>query len=218
MTAVIFAGPSVAAADLQAEGEIEVLPPVRRGDIEAVLARDEPPTRIGIVDGEFMQSLMISPKEIARPMENGRARFYGSSSIGALRAVELSALGMVGIGRVFQLYATGAVRADDEVAMVFDADSMRALSEPMVNIRVAIAAARERGIVSEELATMFLSTAKQLYYPDRTYQRVLSLLAPTYPAAELDPLRDYLAAEAPNAKREDAVALARRMVADGSPG
>ncbi|MBF8191021.1 hypothetical protein ITP53_36000 [Nonomuraea sp. K274] len=212
MRAVVFAGPSIDAGSIaEIAPEIEVRPPVKRGDIDALLAEPEPPARIGIVDGQFLQGLMISPKEVLKALDRHTdpIQVYGSSSMGALRAAELAGEGMIGVGQVFELYSSGQADADDEVAITFDPDSLRALCEPMVNIRVAVAAARERRIVSPATAESVLAAAKALYFPERTYARVLA--SAVAPADELDALRDFLSAEAPDAKKEDAQELLRLM-------
>jgi hypothetical protein len=209
-TPVLFAGPSLDAASREKLAGIEVLPPVGRGDIDALFTREQPPKLIGIVDGVFLQSLAISPKEILAAMERG-AVFFGSSSMGALRAVELADFGMRGVGDIVRLYASGEVNADDEVAMTFDPETMAAVSEPMVNIRLAIAAAVRAGAVDEETAAAAIAAAKARYFPDRTYERMLRDIADRVPAGQLEALRAFLRDEAPNAKRDDAVALVEQM-------
>jgi hypothetical protein len=218
---VVFAGPSVEADALRAAfgpAELEVLPPVRRGDIEELFARERPPTHVGIVDGEFMQSLMISPKEIAGILEMHDVRFYGSSSIGALRAVELESMGMVGVGRVVELYRSRTTWADDEVAMVFDGESMRPLCEPMVNIRLALSDAVAAGAIRQDTADTLLAATERLYFPDRSYRAVLAAtetaVEPEQHAAAAAFLVPSDAAARPDAKREDALALVRQIAAD----
>ncbi|WP_026413550.1 TfuA-like protein [Actinomadura oligospora] len=213
--AVVFAGPSIDAATIAGLAPVEVRPPVKRGDIDLLLAEPEPVTHIGIIDGQFLQGLMISPKEVLRALDRHAepVRVFGSSSMGALRAAELVTEGMVGVGQVFEMYRSGAVDADDEVAITFDPGSLRALCEPMVNIRVAIAAAVAGGVVSPGGGEAVLSAAKGQYFPDRTYDLILRLpeVREAVGGAELAALRDFLAADAPDAKREDAVELLRRL-------
>ncbi|MBT2207843.1 MULTISPECIES: TfuA-like protein [Actinomadura] len=214
--AVVFAGPSIDRAAIAELAPVEVRPPVKRGDLDALLAEPDPPGVVGIVDGQFLHGLMISPKEVLRALDRHPrpVRVLGSSSMGALRAAELSEEGMVGVGRVFELYRSGEVDADDEVAITFDPDTLRPLCEPMVNIRIAVAAARDQGVVSAEAAETVLAAAKDLYFPERSYERILRLPAvrERVGADERDALRAFLdSPAAPDAKREDAVALLRLM-------
>ncbi|MEU1668019.1 TfuA-like protein [Streptomyces sparsogenes] len=215
MRTVIFVGPSLppeeAAAHLPGA---EFLPPIERGDIDTLMAQDQPPRRIGIIDGKFLQSFSISPKEILRAMDRG-VRVWGSSSMGALRAAELDVYGMTGVGTVYDRYASGAIEDDDEVAITFDSESLRPVCEPMVNIRVATEAALRRGVVGEEDAELFLTTAKSLYFPQRTSAAALHRLKGTMSEPARQRLADYLRSpEAPDAKREDAIALLAAMRQD----
>ncbi|WP_330239096.1 TfuA-like protein [Streptomyces sp. NBC_00525] len=208
MRTVVFLGPSLpheeAASYLPGA---EFLPPIERGDIDTLMARAEPPRCIGIVDGKFMQSFSISPKEILKAMDR-RVRVYGSSSMGALRAAELDVFGMTGIGTVYDMYASGRVEDDDEVAITFDSESLRPVCEPMVNIRVSISEALRREVVSAENAELFLATAKSLYFPQRTSAAALHKLKGTMPEPDRQRLAEFLRSpEAPDAKREDAIAL-----------
>src|SRR5262245_29975157 len=77
----------------------DVAPPVKRGDLHRDLGAGV--QVIGIVDGEFLQSLAVSPTEIVDAMRVG-IRVFGAGSIGALRAAELDVLGMVGCGRIYE--------------------------------------------------------------------------------------------------------------------
>jgi hypothetical protein len=205
MTTVVFTGLSVDAATASAFG-VRVLPPVRRGDIDTLLTGEERPARIGVVDGSFLQGLMISPKEVLRALDAG-VEVAGSSSIGALRAAELDGYGMRGVGRVYEMYRSGEVDGDDEVAVTFDPESHRVMCEPMVGIRVALAAAVQHGALEEGLARTATRIAKDLYFPDRSYARLLHELAAAVPGADLATLRHFLDHEAPDVKRADAIAL-----------
>ena len=76
----------------------------------------------------------------------------GSSSMGALRAAELWPYGMRGVGEVFRLYRDLVVTGDDEVAVIHCSadDGYRALSEPLVNIRIALREAHEAGAITAD--------------------------------------------------------------------
>ncbi|MFP1626495.1 TfuA-like protein [Streptomyces sp. 5K101] len=215
MRTVVFVGPSLPPEEAAAHlPDAEFLPPIERGDIDALMTQEQPPQRIGIIDGKFLQSFSISPKEILRAMDR-RVRVYGSSSMGALRAAELDDYGMTGVGTVYTMYASGTLEDDDEVAITFDSESLRPVCEPMVNIRVAIDAALGRRVVSKENAELFLTTAKSLYFPQRTSSAALHHLKGVMPEPDRQRLADYLRSpEAPDAKRDDAIALLTRMRQD----
>ena len=212
MTAVVFLGPSLDRVTAAGVWDAEFRPPVARGDVDALLARGTPPAAIGIVDGRFLHAFSISPKEVLRAVDAGIA-VYGASSMGALRAAECAPYGMVGVGAIYAEYASGRLDADDEVALTYDPDSDRALSEPLVNWRLALAPAVAAGRVDADVAARFLATAKELYFPERTLSAVLNRASGVDPAG-LAALARYLSDDAPDAKREDALALLHRMKAD----
>lgn len=209
---VIFLGPSLDLAAARAILDAEYRPPVARGDIAALLTEPEPPEVIGIVDGKFMHTFAISPKEILVALDRGVA-VYGSSSMGALRAAELGSYGMVGVGRIWAAYATGEVDADDEVALLYDEETGAALTDPLITMRYAVEAAVRDGAATAELGALFVETARAMWYPRRRVRTVLQALGPLTDPDQLDNLAVYLAERAPDAKRDDAAALLR-VVAD----
>lgn len=212
---VVFVGPSVDPVRARTILAAEYRPPVVRGDIDALLRRPVPPRVVGVVDGKFLQSLAISPKEILRAVDAG-VRLYGSSSMGALRAAECHPWGMVGVGRVFEAFRTGVVDADDEVAMVYD-DQDRPLSEPLIGLRLALADGVEAGLVDPGHARVFLDAARRVYFPHRTVRSVLRAVGATLAAADRARLAEFLTGRDRDVKRADAYALLRRIRDDWYP-
>jgi hypothetical protein len=208
-SSVVYLGPSLSPDEARLILDAEFRPPIKRGDVDRLLS-ERVPDAVGIVDGQFLQSFSISPKEVLRAIEAG-VRVYGSSSMGVLRAVELEPYGMIGVGRIYQLFASGELDADDEVAMVYDSDTLRPVSVPLVNMRLTVAAARERGLISDETERLFIEEAKKTYFPERTYPSILAALKSSIPEAERVNLKQFLATSAPDAKREDAIELLRQM-------
>jgi hypothetical protein len=205
---VIYVSPSLAIGDARQILDADYRLPVRRGDIKALMEKPHPPRIIGIIDGEFFQSFAISPKEILPAMEAGIV-LLGSSSMGALRATELHSFGMIGVGRIFEMYHSGELDADDEVALIFDRDAGRARSVPMVNIRIALEGARLEGILAVAEEQALVRVMKEVYFPERTYQLMFKLAVESGVIAEqtVERLRQYLATDAPDAKRNDAILL-----------
>jgi hypothetical protein len=139
----------------------------------------------------------------------------GASSLGALRAVELQPYGMIGIGEIFQMYRHRRLVADDEVALIFSSDDYRPLSEPMVNIRYALSAAKRAGIIDQRCRQIIVRIGKQIYFPDRSWPLLLQEVRPHIPAAILDRLAGFVTEGDFNLKGKDAVRLltkARRFL------
>jgi len=198
--AVIFLGPSLEPSVAREVLDATYLPPIKRGDLAKL---DQAVQTVGIVDGEFFQSLAVSPKEVLVLLDRG-VKVFGSSSIGALRAAELHTLGMVGVGRVFEMYRDGRIEADDEVALLYDPITYRACSEPLVNIRCALDAAVLKNVVGRIKADEILSRLVELYFPYRTH-RAVGLLCPE--------LEEFMRSLPSNQKRDDALLLLEMIAA-----
>ena len=209
---VVYLGPSLSAEDARPLLDADYRPPIRRGDIDQLLKRSEVPKIVGVIDGTFFQSFAISPKEMLPALEQGIV-MLGSSSMGALRAVELAPHGMIGVGRVFEMYMTGEVEADDEVALVFDAETGRAHSLPMVNVRVALDAARKDGIITAAEEKELVRLLKEQYFPQRTYPMMFRLAseAGAISAETRGRLETFLKNGAPDAKSDDAIRLLQEV-------
>ena len=125
--------------------------------------------------------------------------------MGALRATELEDVGMVGVGRVFQMYRDGVIEGDDEVALVFDPDDLTPLSEPLVNIRHFLAEAERRGIIEEAAADDLLAEMKSLFYPRRSFHELLRIASKIVDDVTLAALKNMLETESFDLKRMDAL-------------
>jgi hypothetical protein len=93
--------------------------------------------------------------------------------MGALRVAELAPYGMIGNGAVFEMYRDGVIEADDEVAVAHgDGPEYKRFSEPLVNLRTALAAACQSGTVTAPEATAIAEFAQGQPYTARTWQGI----------------------------------------------
>jgi hypothetical protein len=162
-----------------------------------------------LIDGVFFQDCAVAHREILFALEGG-VKVIGSSSMGALRASELDLYGMVGVGRIYEQYKSGALVSDDEVALLFDPETLEPLSEPLVNIRYNLERAEEREIINNEVKEKILEVAQSLYYPERDYAQLLST-AEAEVKVDLTQLKRFLDEERRDLKREDAIAALKRI-------
>jgi hypothetical protein len=220
MTPCVFTGPTLALPDARSVLDAVYLPPVQQGDVYRAVVRHRP-RAVGIIDGYFQQVPSVWHKEILWAMAQG-VHVFGSASMGALRGAELAPFGMRGVGRIFQAYRDGrlapyqaeAFEDDDEVAVVHGAAEVgfAPLSEAMVNIRCTLASAAEAGIIAPATRDALARLGKELFYPERSYPRLLALGAEHgLPIADLDALRAWLATGRVNQKRADALAMLAAM-------
>ncbi len=201
---LIFTGPSLHPDRAKALIDATILPPIRRGDLARVALQK--PEIVGIIDGEFFQSLAVSPKEILPLLESG-VTVYGAGSMGALRAVELRHCGMIGVGRVFRLFRSGVLDADDEVALAYSPATYEPVSESLVNTRYVLRAAARRGLLTRAQAIEIVMKLKEVYFPERTKGLLLTLLRKLAGEASASQMSRFLADGAPNIKQQDAELL-----------
>jgi hypothetical protein len=216
MTVCVFTGPTLSPPDARSVLEAIYLPPVQQGDVYRAAVRHRPHA-IGLIDGYFREVPSVWHKEILWAMAQG-IHVFGSASMGALRAAELTTFGMRGVGRVFEAYRDALLppydaepfEDDDEVAVLHGPSEtgFATVSEALVNIRCTLAAAAEAGVIAPATRDALVRIGKALFYPDRSYQRLLSRGAEdALSVTELDALRAWLPAGRLNQKRDDAVAM-----------
>ncbi len=211
MTVYVFTGPTLSPDEAGEILEAVYLPPVSQGDVYRVALKQ--PRAIGIIDGYFERVPAVWHKEILWAMARG-IHVFGSASMGALRAAELETFGMEGVGVIYEAYRGGLLEDDDEVAVSHGPATIayRGGSEAMVNIRATLERAESQGVISPRTQAILLRLTKDLFYPDRSYARMLELArASDAPPLELRALQDWLPAGQVNQKRDDALAMLRVM-------
>jgi hypothetical protein len=211
MSAYVFAGPTIRPDEVRAAGDFICLPPVAQGDLYRLLATR--PRAVGIIDGCFEGVPSVWHKEILFAMAEG-VHVFGSASMGALRAAELHAFGMQGVGRIFEDYHQGILEDDDEVAILHGPAEAGfvALSEPMVNIRATLERAEREGIITAKARAALVATAKATFYQERSWQAVLSAVDRAL-AGEVQALQEWLPRARVDQKRLDALAMLAAMQA-----
>jgi hypothetical protein len=200
---IVFLGPSL---DLDSAEKIlhaEYRLPAKRGDL--IIAAREGAAIIGLIDGVFHQESAVAHREILAAVKGG-IRVVGSSSMGALRAAEMDTLGMVGIGKIYQMYKSGELISDDEVALVFDPETGLSLSEPLINIRFTLKEAERQGIITASEHLTLLATAQSVFYPHRTYGRIISSAGTALAPETRDRFLSWVKLHSCDQKRVDAIA------------
>lgn len=218
MTIFIMTGPSLPPEIARQELDAVYLPPVSEGDVYRAV--DEMPDAIGIIDGYFECVPSVWHKEILYAMSRG-IRVFGAASMGALRAAELAAFGMEGIGAIFEAFREGILEDDDEVAVIHGPPEFGypVLSEAMVNIRRTLSDAALECVIVQETRTRLESIAKDLPYRDRTFAALIEEgKRCRLPAEELHAFQQWLPNGRVDQKREDALLMLRTMRAQVRTG
>jgi len=206
-TTLVFAGPTLAAAEIAARlpGAV-VMPPVAVGEI-LTLARRRGVAQIAIIDGYFERMAAVWHKEILIAIERG-ITVWGAASMGALRAAELAPFGMHGVGAIYRGFASGALTADDEVAVAHlpAAYGYRATSDALVNLRDGIARAP---MLTARTRAQLVELARARFYRERSWDALIGdARAAGLPRRAIDALAAW---PKPDRKAADARLLLRRL-------
>lgn len=205
---IIFLGPSLS-RDKAEEilPDAEYMPPARKGDLLKV----ETGSILGLIDGVFLQDYPPTPIEVYTAIRRG-ARVFGAASIGALRAVELERLGMIGIGTIFRLYRDGRIEGDDEVAVTFDSRDYTLHSEALIDIRYTLYHAYRAGVISKDSRRRIVRIAKEIYFPYRRYDVIMNKAREEgVDSSELKALEHYISSNRRSLKEEDSIRLLRYL-------
>lgn len=210
-TTVVFAGGSISADDVPPDDDMAWAGPAEQGDMLAAVL--EGFATILIVDGYFYSRFPCTTFEVMLALEHG-LNVFGSSSIGALRAVELSHYGMEGAGKVFEYLKHHGVKPYHIVAQTYD-DNDRPVTTPLVQVIFLIENAVAAGVISADTGGLCRLTAEAMHFTELSIENVFRSLGKRddIPAGTVASLRAYLADNeaAFDIKRQDALLLLSRF-------
>ena len=171
-TPVVFTGLSLSQEEAGTLLAAEVRPPVKRGDLDQL----SDGTVAAIIDGELGGDSAVPIDEVRRALRRG-VKISGAASVGALRAYEAREDGMVGLGWVYRAYCSGRIWGIDEIAVIYDPDSYRSLTIPLVNVRFCLERLITRRGISAEEADHAMASLKQLSIGKRDRRSIVLHLA-----------------------------------------
>ena len=213
---IVFLGPSLSHKMAREHLDADYRPPAAAGDV--LLAALKKPSAILIIDGYFENVPAVWHKEVLFAIESG-VRVFGASSMGALRAAELHAFGMIGIGQIFEQYRSGELEDDDEVTVVHgpDGDDFRPISDAMVNIRHALRLAARESRIDQSEHDALLEIGKNIYYPERVWPRIIAnAINAGLDTARMKGLLGWVRETSPNLKRDDAILALKQLCDQGT--
>lgn len=204
---VVFAGPSLPDASEMASGDTKILPPTTQGDIMKAL--QDGAKAIGLIDGQFEFVAPVWHKEILYALSQG-VPVLGASSMGALRAVECAAFGMIGIGQIYEDYRTGRRWDDGDVALLHAPRELKyaPLSIPLVNVDATLQRAQTLGLLPQGNCESISLAARRLFFKDRTWRQVAETAGMAFEA-----LHAVVAEAWVDQKRLDAMELVTALAA-----
>ena len=207
---VIFLGPSLSREKARKILDADYRLPAKKGDLLQLILKEV--DIVGLVDGYFLQDYPPTPIEVYNLVRKRNVKVFGSSSLGALRAVELGKYGMIGIGKIFRLFRDGILESDDEVAVTFT-DYTNYKSEALIDIRYNLFLARKYKIIDNKTGKSILKVSKQTYFPYRTYEDILDKCKLKYPEinSQVESFRGYVLNNKKSLKERDAVRLLKHI-------
>ncbi|MEO8302976.1 MAG: TfuA-like protein [Betaproteobacteria bacterium] len=213
MTTCLFVGPTLHREPIPPG--IERFGPAAMGSVfRAVEAGYR---RIGIVDGYFGNVPSVWHKEVLFALSAG-VEVWGAASMGALRAAELHAFGMIGIGRIYRLYRRGLWTDDDEVAVIHAPENLAfaPLSLSLANIRFTLRRLRRLGMLDASLEEALVRRMKDLHFSRRNAEELERHASDI--AGEANPVRfaHCFSREYVDVKMADARALLASLARGGS--
>ena len=173
---IVFAGPSLYGAAFDADGVL-VRGPVEMGAIERAVEAGA--TAIGIIDGHYQQVGAVWHKEILLALAAGVA-VYGAASMGALRAAECEAFGMVPVGLIAARYCSGELFDDAAVAITNGPAELGfpPLTEALVDVDATLAHLGARGLIDAGQGHAIAAAAQALFFADRSIEAIFATLDP----------------------------------------
>lgn len=209
MSRVIFTGPSLFGFRTMIPPGIEVCGPAGRGDV--LFALRQGARRIGLIDGFFGDRPSVWHKEILLAMSEGVAVF-GAASMGALRAAECAAYGMIGCGEVFFEYLDGRRIADADVAVLHGPGELGypPLTVALVDAEDAIHWMEAHHRLNRGEAELMRIASRDLNFRDRNWTAIR--IAAGLPGSLDDVVRHSLDEMGPLRKTRDALALVDQII------
>jgi TfuA protein len=202
---IVFLGPSLKLDKAKKIINAEFRPPAKKGDFIKLSFMSET-RKVILIDGVFLQDYPPTPIEVFQVISKSNFKVYGSSSIGALRAVELEKFGMEGIGKIFELYKKDIINSDDEIAVTFDSN-YNLLSEAMIDIRYNIFLAWKHQIIDKETKQIMTKLAKRIYFPYRSYDNIIEKSLDLFPSKRkfILKFKEYILTNRVSIKESDAL-------------
>jgi hypothetical protein len=203
---VAFAGPSLYGIEVDTTG-IVLRGPAVQGDITHAVTMGA--TVIGLIDGAFASVAAVWHKEILFALSVG-VEVYGASSMGALRAAECAAFGMIPVGKIAQAYLSGEIDDDAAVALTMGPAELgwQPFTEPLVDAIATLDHLRSLGQLDQHQHARLLATAKSLHFTVRTPDTIVS---GCYAGGEAARLRLAYGRHHVPQKQLDAIELIRRL-------
>ena len=209
---VVFLGPSLELHEAAEHLQARYLAPIRRGDLPRGNCRWRSIRRHR---GRRIRTVVGSIGDGGWLGTQARRSYLGRRFNGCTPRSGMSLDGNDRVGWIFQKYVEESLRADDEVALLFDPVSRRATTIPLVNVRWSLQMATEEELIQKESAAMLVELARSVRFTDRTFESLLQASANSTFKEEMKTLVEFMKQDPlrTDRKRLDALLLLETMQA-----
>lgn len=209
---VLFVGPTlhgeIRGGRLAEAPDIACRGPAAQGDIAR--AALEGASAIGLIDGRYEDVAAPWHKEILFALSQ-RVAVLGGASLGALRAAECAAFGMIGVGAIFERYVSGELIDDFAVAQLHAPAELdyQPLTEALVNVEETFRRLVALGLLDAKIGADLCRLARALFFKTLTFEAVVERAR--LPKDEADRLSALIQRHRVDLKRDDGRLLVARM-------
>ena len=198
---IVYAGISLPREEAERMA-VEVRPPIKRGDLDQLSDIKS----VAIIDGELDEASVLSTGEIIRALRRGM-RISGAASVGAMRAYETRAEGMIGHGWVFEAYCQRLITGSDEIEVLYDPYLHRQLTIPLVNVRFCLEKMIGRHRITPDEANDVMTSIRQLSLAERDRRNILLHLTRVLGRERVKQTLKFVSPAEVDVKRSDAKQL-----------
>ncbi|ASQ03558.1 TfuA domain-containing protein [Sinorhizobium meliloti WSM1022] len=176
---LVFLGPTLRLSEAEKVLDAIYLQPAAQGDV-LLAAHAFRPRAMILIDGQFEDRPAVRHKEILWAMAQGIV-IIGAGSMGALRAAELDAFGMIGVGLIYRWYrrfGRGPLSSpvpDDAVAVHSGPPELGflPLTDALVDLQRTFSAWSRLGAVSPSERDRLTTFARNMNFRERSLSAVL---------------------------------------------
>lgn len=135
----------------------------------------------------------------------------GAASVGAMRAYEIRADGMIGHGWVYEAYCQRRITGSDEIEVLYDPYLHRQLTIPLVNVRFCLERMiTQRGITPDE-TDYVMTSIRKLSLKERDRRNILLHMARVLGRERVKQILKLVRPTEIDIKRRDAKQLLRPL-------
>jgi TfuA protein len=118
---------------------------------------------------------------------------------------------MVGSGWVYEAYCSGRISGTDEIAVLYEPDSYRLLTTPLVNVRFCLERLVSQKALTAQEASRAIVSLKELELEKRNRRTILLVLAGALGRHRVKELIRRVTSAEVDVKRSDAYELLRGL-------